>query len=250
MFKKYLILFFSIFLFISRAISQGKHEIVVNSINAFGGMEIINKIKTWKKVYTVKEVKLLNSEMYDSSIQIGKDTSLMITTIIQQKGCCERTDFKHIRKNRSHNIFVIHNGEERINGINDDFVREYESYDKNQSLFFDIPMGYLLFENYKIIDSASINGEKCKILKISGEDDFEIWISETDFLIKRIITKNKNGNFYATRNFYNYTNFNGLLLPKKIVKETIMDNQKTVTISELTDFEYNIYFPKSIFFFN
>lgn len=95
-----------------------------------------------------------------------------------------------------------------------------------------------------------INGERCKVLKIKGKEDEEIWISEMDFLIKRIVTKSKNGNFYSVKNFYDYFNFKGLVLPKKIIKETVFDNQKIVTISELTGYESNIPFPKSIFYLN
>lgn len=249
MFKKYLILSIIMFIFVNKTDAQAKNEIISNSINAFGGIGLINNLQTWKKIYNVKETKMLSTfSIYSSSIE--KDTSYMIITMLQQKGCCQRTDFKHIRKNRPSNIFVVHNGEERVNGINDDIIREPEKYDIEQSLLFDMPMGYLLLKNYELIDSASIDGEKCKILKSNGEEKSEIWISDLDFLIKRIVTKDNKGNFYAVRNFYNYENFNGLILPKKIIKEIVFDNQKTVTISELTSYESNLSLPKSIFFLN
>ena len=146
MFKKCLFFLFS--MFILDTYSQSKQEIILNSINAFGGMSLINHQKTWKKVYDVKEIKVLNvSGIYDNLTPFEKDTSVMTVTFLQKKECCERTDFKHIRGNRAYNIFIVRNGEERINGINEDFVRESESYSKDQSLLFDIPIGYLLFEN-------------------------------------------------------------------------------------------------------
>lgn len=249
MFKKCLFFFIATLIFINKTDAQDKNEIIINSIKAFGGIDLINSLKTWKKIYNVKETKILNtSNIYDTLIKI--DTSFMVITMLQQKGCCQRTDFKHIRKNRPRNIFVVHNGEERVNGINDDIIKEPEIYDTEQSLIFDIPMGYLLLGNYELKDSASIDGEKCKILKVNGEEESEIWISEINFLIKRIVTKGNKGNFHAVRNFHDYGYFNGLALPKKIVKEVIFDDQRTVTISELKSYEPNLSFPKSIFFLN
>ncbi len=246
------------FFFLNVCFAQ-KDDVIEKSINAYGGLDTYNSIKTWKKIYLINEFKINNNAIStnppylkfpDKSYDVVGDTIKITKIEYSQKGCCTRTDLTIHGK--EYESIIAHNGVERIIKVHNYSNHSPEPYSIDDEQIFNSPFGYLFFEVIETLENVMINGELCNSLKLRSKNikyEVIIYISIKDNLIKRSLSKNKTGTIISTlRNYYEYKDNNGFKVPNRIQEILTIDDDSKVRNMILEAIEINPEFSKETFF--